>query len=184
MTAADDAVENMLQHYGAKGMKWGVRKDREKLVGLGPNKVVRKMKNGDTVTLTKTTPNAFNKTANFMSPKYAPYYNRMAHFDIADTKGKKIGQGSLWKKNDEELYLNWISIDKSARGQGYATATLLATRDYGKKLGFKRMTLEVPGIAPDAKHIYSKMGFKEGKTDGNTKSDPLWGGLTTMQYDF
>jgi hypothetical protein len=46
------------------------------------------------------------------------------------------------------------------------------------------MTLEVPGNAPDARHIYTKMGFKvTGEVDGGYK-DPFWGGLTKMEYNF
>ena len=54
--------------------------------------------------------------------------------------------------------------------------------DFAKAEGFKRMALEVPGISPDARHIYEKFGFKEvGKQTG---ADDFWGGLTIMERRF
>ena len=76
----------------------------------------------------------------------------------------------------------WIGVNRKSRGQGVAQACFKGVSDFAKAEGFKRMTLEVPGISPDARHIYEKFGFKEvGKTDG---ADDFWGGLTIMERRF
>jgi hypothetical protein len=108
-----------------------------------------------------------------MSKNYVNSYNNGAFFTIKNGEGKKIGDANVWKKNDEELYLNWIGIKQNERGKGYATA--------GRRSGFKKMTLEVPTNSPDARHIYEKLGFKATKDLGY---DPVWGGLTQMEYEF
>jgi ribosomal protein S18 acetylase RimI-like enzyme len=177
-----------LEHHGVKGMKWGVRKDRTKsarepLKSLGPDSVSRKTASGETITLQKVKPNQLSKFLGRMSKKYREGYSKQAQLDILDGQGKKVGDANVEKKNNDELYLNWLGIDKSARGKGYATAVMQAGRDFGKQQGFKRMTLEVPGNSPDARHIYEKLGFKVVK-EGNPAEDPIWGGLTDMVYEF
>jgi RimJ/RimL family protein N-acetyltransferase/2'-5' RNA ligase len=179
----DDAVK----HYGVKGMKWGVRKaetktPREPLKSLGPDSVSRKTASGETITLKKMQPTKLHNLMGRMSKKYREEYSKTANLDILDSSGKKVGDAIVEKKNDDELYLNWLGINKSARGKGYATAVMKAGRDFGKQQGFKRMTLEVPGNSPDARHIYEKMGFKVTKEAEDT--DDFWGGLTEMAYEF
>jgi len=184
MPKTDDPVK----HYGVKGMHWGVRKDRlkstrEPLKSLGPDSVSRKTASGETITLRKVPPSKLHNFLGRISPKYREGYANEASLDILDGSGKKVGDANVQKKNDEELYLNWLGIDKSARGKGYATAVMKAGRDFGKQQGFKRMTLEVPGNSPDARHIYEKLGFKVTK-EGDPTDDSVWGGLTDMVYEF
>lgn len=182
--AGDESVE----HYGVKGMHWGVRKEqsskaREPLKSLGPDSVSRKTASGETVTLQKIKPNKLSSFLGKVSKKYREGYSKQAALNILDSSGKKIGDAHVQKKNDEELYLNWLGINKSARGKGYATAVMKAGRDFGKQEGFKKMTLEVPGNSPDARHIYEKLGFKVTGQD-NSYGTEMWGGLTNMEYNF
>lgn len=190
---ADENPDEFLEHYGIKGMKWGVRqkrdsstgrvpKPRPELVGLGPASITRKTKSGDEITITRNPPNAINKALARVSKKYVEAYNESAFMTIRDSNGKKVGDATVWKKGQEELYLNMIEIKPSARGRGYASAVLKAAEEFGKKEGLKRMTLEVPGNAPDARHIYEGMGFKAGKQI--SPSGDIWGGLTEMSYEF
>jgi 2'-5' RNA ligase/RimJ/RimL family protein N-acetyltransferase len=173
---------NELMHHGVKGMKWGVRKERVgQLKGLGPSKIERKTKSGETITLEKVPPSSIMKALAFMSQKQVDRYNKGAFFNIKDAQGKKVGDGNLFLKEDGNLYLNWIGVKNNARGKGYASAVLSAAEEYGRSAGAKRMTLEVPGNAPDARHIYEGMGFKAGKVH---PYDPVWGGLTEMEYTF
>ncbi len=79
--------------------------------------------------------------------------------------------------------MNWVNIEKSSRGRGYATEIMKASAEHGKKTGMKRMVLEVPGNAPDARHIYESMGFTKTRELSPEGSD-LWDGLTEMEYKF
>lgn len=180
----DKVIENLdndLLHYGVKGMKWGQRKSDSNLVGLGPDKITRKTKSGDTVTLSKTPPNLLNKGFAKLSKRYVESYNSWAFFDIKNQEGKRVGDASVYKDGDE-LYLSWIGVKTKHRGQGYATAILSAARDFGQEAGLKRMTLQVPGNSPDARHIYTQLGFRV--TEEASSTNDYWGGLTSMVYEF
>jgi len=184
----DDNPEDFLEHNGVKGMKWGRRKstsksDRPELKGLGPDKIVRKTKYGEEMTLSKDRPTAIHKALGRMSKKYRESYESGAFLTIRDSNGKKVGDASVEKKNADELYLNWLGVDKSARGKGYASAVMKASTEFGKEAGFKKLTLEVPGDAPDALHIYTKLGFKKTGEVSGSEGD-IWGGLTSMEYVF
>lgn len=179
---------NSLEHFGVLGMKWGVRKnssgsDKKELVGLGSDRIELKTKSGDKIILEKNPPNVMNKAFAKVSKKYVDSYNNGAFLTIKGKDGKKVGTASVMKRSNEELYLNWIGINKSARGNGYASAALKAAEEFGAQSGFKKMTLEVPGNAPDARHIYENLGFKVVK-EGDPTNDPYWGGLTEMVYTF
>lgn len=99
-----------------------------------------------------------------------------------ETKCFQRKRYSTTVRGDRMINLNWITIDKSSRGNGYASAALSAAKEFGKATGVKKMTLEVPGNAPDARHIYEKLGFKVIKEAD--RIDPVWGGLTEMEYNF
>lgn len=177
--------EEALEHFGIKGMKWGVRKDKGPPEIRGPIKepIVRKTKNGDTFTLSPQPPNWIDKGMSKVSKNWNDKLDNGAHLKITDKDGKKIGDASFWFKGKDDIYLNWIQVNKSARGNGYASAILKSAAEHGKATGRKRMVLEVPGNAPDARHIYEKMGFKPtGVVQGN-KHD-IWGGLTQYEYRF
>jgi GNAT superfamily N-acetyltransferase len=84
---------------------------------------------------------------------------------------------------DKELNIVWIEIYNGYDGNHYATETMKAVIKWAKDNGYKKLTLEVPGISPNARHIYEKLGFKNtGKTLGN--KDDMWGGLTCMEKTF
>lgn len=179
--------EEALAHFGVKGMQWGVRKERaQNLQDLTKGQdIVRTTKNGDQFTLSPKAPTKLDKALAAASESYANKFGESAHLDIKDKDGKKIGTANFWhdQKQKDAVYLNWITINKHARGQGYAAAVLKAAEDHSRAAGKKRMRLEVPGNAPDARHIYEKMGFKVTKepTAKEAKSDPVWGGLTSME---
>jgi ribosomal protein S18 acetylase RimI-like enzyme len=177
--------EEALEHFGVKGMKWGVRKERARsLQDVTKGQVIeRTTKNGDTFTVSSNPPNKLNRALATISKNYAEAYAKGANLTIRDKGGKKIGDAMFDQKDNGDLYLNWVSIEKSARGRGYATEVMKAAAEHGKAMGAKRMTLEVPGNAPDARHIYEKMGFTlTGVTMGHRND--IWGGLTEMEYRF
>jgi GNAT superfamily N-acetyltransferase len=84
---------------------------------------------------------------------------------------------------EKELNIVWIEIYNGYEGKHYATETMKSIIGWAKKEGYKKLTLEVPGTSPNARHIYEKLGFKDtGKTLGN--KDDMWGGLTCMEKTF
>lgn len=176
-----------LVHFGVKGMKWGVRKSDD------PNKPVLKKKtedihvttkNGTQFTLGGNNTGLVTKLMAKIHPDKIPEYNQDQSFKIKDKNGKGIGEMYLYMDGPKSLNVNWIGIDDSQRGNGYARAAMNAAVDHAKKQGLEKMTLEVPGNAPDARHIYESIGFKEVYTPPEMKDpDPVWGGLTNMELD-
>lgn len=118
------------------------------------------------------------KALSKISPYLAKQYEKNKGFTVKDTNGKSIGSLYLNEVDEKELNIEWIGIDEKARGKGYAQSALKQTISYAKENGFKEVTLEVPGISPDAMHIYKKLGFVE---DGTLTEDDIWGGLTKMR---
>lgn len=180
------SIEDAISHFGVKGMKWGVRKNsppKAPLTGLGPDRIERRTAKGDLFVLSKDPPNPIIKSLAAISSKYRDSYNNGAFLTISDKNGKRIGDAIVHKRSDDELYLNWLGIKKNERGQGYATEAMKSAAEYGREAGFKKMTLEVPGNAPDARHIYEKLGFKVVK-ENIDPNDLMWGGLTSMEYEF
>lgn len=182
----ESIVDDILTHHGTKGMRWGVRKapqTKPELHGLVAKPMVVKTKKGDELSLVPMKVNAIHRGMAKISSKYRENYQSSAVLSIKDKNGKKVGNGQMWLrgKQKEELYLNWIDVSKDSRGKGYASAILLAAESKAKEVGAKKMTLEVPGISPDARHIYEKQGFRVTKEPKSI--DPMWGGLTTMEKE-
>jgi ribosomal protein S18 acetylase RimI-like enzyme len=103
------------------------------------------------------------------------------NFTLKNAKGEKVGNMFLWKKKSDELNVVWVEVKDKHKGQGIATGAMRAAIDMAKQEGLKKVTLEVPGSSPDARHIYEKLGFKAGKQI--TPDNDMWGGLTEMQLD-
>lgn len=210
-----------LKHFGVKGMKWGVRKDRSggskqgggskeggggsKQAGgdskdsnpksaIGRFKDIRsheaqtlelKSKNGETVTLKEGKKPLISAVAAAAHPKLHENIKNSTAVSL-HVGGEKVGTAdfSYQGKNREEMYLNMIMVDSKHRGKGYASTVLDSAVELGRKEGAERITLEVPGNAPDAKHIYKKLGFKEsGPTQTGDEIDEVWGGLTPMALE-
>lgn len=172
-----------LYHHGIKGQKWGVRNgppyplEEKNTYEQQTNLKVRTNKGEEVSIGQRPTP----KFAQFVS-KYIPSIKdnimRDKQFNIT-VDGKRIGDAEVYRKSDEELNVVWVGIDESERGKGYASAVMKGIVNYSKAQGFKKVTLEVPGISPDARHIYEKLGFKATKVISDT--DDVWGGLTAME---
>jgi len=167
-------------------MKWGVRRSDDKsskpqIKEKTESRSV-KLKNGDTLTLSGDHTPAMGKLIARISSKARERINNSSNFTIKDPAGKNIGEMSLYRESKDSLNVVWVGVDKSTRGKGYASAAMKSAVSLAKEQGLKKVTLEVPGNSPDARHIYEKMGFKEVHTPPHLKAwDPVWGGLTNME---
>lgn len=179
--------QEFVQHFGVKGMKWGVRNEktpRPKVTSLaGPDVITRVTKSGHELTLEKNPPPALARFIGRYSKRYREGVAQSAFLTIKDKSGEKIGDAEVVKKSADELNLVWLGIDKSARGNGYASAAMEVAVEYGRSEGYKKITLEVPGNSPDAHHIYKKLGFEYVGKPVLDKTDSVWGGLTNMVYN-
>lgn len=176
-------VEKFLAHFGVKGMKWGViRKnylaDRNReLMPLTSFTTAK----GDTVSLKEVGNPRFSSALAAVSSKFRNYIAGAKGFDIL-VDGKVVGEAAFKEKSKEEINLAWITVHDEHRGKGYATKVFDAGVAYAKAQGYKKITLEVPGNAPDARHIYEKFGFKD-DVGSKVDTDDVWGGLYPMTYN-
>ena len=172
-----------LYHYGVKGMKWGVRKDRKRANKFDHRNeldtLVMRTKTGEELRLSREpTP----PMARFIAKLSKRAQNTLRNSDeLKITKdGKHIGELSLYKESKDSLNVVWVTIDEGYEGKGYGTSVMNGVVQYAKQTKCKQVTLEVPGISPNARHIYEKLGFRStGETLGD--DDDAWGGLTKMK---
>lgn len=180
-----------LEHYGIKGMKWGVRKS-EKSSPAGKLKNYKSevkdrynrdqtrelrsvevtSKKGEKVVATE---DRSHKFASFLSSlKEKSYQDSLDNPSFSITvNGEKVGESSFSKKKNGEINLVWLGINPDHRGRGYASSVFDAAVEYGRSEGAKKLTLEVPGNAPDARHIYEKRGFKVTKEPTEKEKKPI-----------
>jgi len=161
-----------LMHYGVKGMKWGVRKQRP------PADYTARSRNGDLIEMRRSKLGLLGKTLRRVSPKLAAEQDKTHIYD-AYVNGKKVADLTLYKESNTSVNVVWLGVKSTQRGKGYAQAILESSTGRVKAAGFKQMTLEVPGSSPDARHIYEKQGFVAGKRISS--EDDVWGGLTKMK---
>lgn len=177
-----------LVHFGIKGQKWGVRKQRSAktpLMGLVKKPIVAKTANGDTFTLSPQPPGIISKGLAKVSKNYKKGFETSSYLNIKDKRGKTIGNFQIISKSKDELNLSWIEVDDSARGRGYATAVTKEAIKFAKQQGKKKITLEAVGNSPGGSiHRMAKnLGFKVTKEadPGDLENDLAWGGLTEME---
>ena len=192
-----------LCHYGIKGMKWGVRRFQNEdgsLTAQGKKrydnpssknkgyqfsdkkfhkgKILVTTKNGDTLSIGEEKPKAFTRFIAKHSKKVRQELENNKMCTIRDKNGKRVGDLEVYKESEDSLNVVWLGIDDSQRGKGYATAVMNGVTKFAQENNLKQITLEVPGISPDARHIYEKQGFVAGEQISD--DDDVWGGLTKM----
>lgn len=178
MTYYDDWIK----HYGVKGMKWGVRKKKgTPKVRTKSDTIHAKTKNGEELIIGDTPVPKFTRFLAARNKKIRENVNNSQIMTIKDKKGSKVGQLQLFQETPKSVNVVWVAIDDKSNGKGYGTAVMNATINYAKKKGNNKVTLEVPGNAPNARHIYEKLGFVN---KGSISSDDdSWGGLTAMELN-
>lgn len=117
-----------------------------------PNIILQKEKESPIVKmLSKILPN-YSKNKTSISNSYK----------IKDKNGKNVGVIYTEDSKDKDhIYINWISVNKKQRGNGYAQSAMKEIINNAKKNGYKKVTLEVPDEDYAAMHIYEKLGFKD-----------------------
>lgn len=82
------------------------------------------------------------------------------NYDIKKSDGTVIGEMSLVKKKsgygNDSAYIDWITIDESERGKGYATDVLNSVLNEAKVAGYSKVSLDA---LVKARPLYQRMGF-------------------------
>jgi ribosomal protein S18 acetylase RimI-like enzyme/2'-5' RNA ligase len=177
-----DEMKMFLAHYGVKGQRWGVRKNYSDLRNRPLERHQLKTESGVEVILKEDRIPPIGAAIGSVSQKFRDRLNSGKSFTI-EVDGKNVGESSFTEKSKDELNLVWLGVRPEHRGKGYASSVFGAGVAYAKEKGYSKISLEVPGNAPDARHIYEKFGFKAtDKKFGEDDEPDVWGGLTEMVY--
>lgn len=164
---------DFLEHYGVKGMKWGVRNDDYYDPGNNSRVVLRRQKSP-----------LLTRGLAKISPKVRNEVNNTHNMSAIDREtGKKVGDVQLYRKSQNEMNVTFQSTNKKYGGQGYGRATTEAAVKYARDQGAKFLTAEVVGQSPNMLHITDTEGFvRTGKIQTQEVLE-MWGGLTVVRKD-
>ena len=156
--------EEVLAHYGVKGMRWGVRKENralKKQVKFDSQKgelvLSKPCKNGTEISIYRKNPGKFEQA---MADRFESSRKSLAAhhaFVFADKTGAKVGEASFTQSSKTSLDLEWIGINKNARSNGYARAALEGVIEHAQKTGITEMNLTATGMG---RPLYESLGFE------------------------
>lgn len=170
-----DEVAKKAKDMGATVSRESKPKETKKLNSIDGTKVYSK--HGVEVSLQKQPTSLIAKAIGKISKKSREYQEKSDFMDVK-VGGKTVGDLQLYREDKKSINVVWVSINEGHEGQGYGKAVMQAVVDHAKKQGLDRVTLEVPGVSPNARHIYESLGFEATKV---LSEQDAWGGLTAME---
>lgn len=163
----------VLAHYGVKGMRWGVRKDRPSYAtrmfteSPGASKTKVTTKNGETISIEKQRPGPLAVAVGRLTGRKPE--SAISAMVIRDSHGKKAGSFQIWREGKDSVRGEWLEVNPSHQGRGYSKAALQALIVAARRDGqISTVRLQVPADAAPAKHIYTQLGFTQDRVLGDT----------------
>lgn len=195
-----------IEHFGIKGMKWGIRRYQNADGSLTPAGLKRyqdqeakksifgtassykvKTKSGEEISVDPVKPlSTAEKVLNAIfgvSEKDELGRRGDANYTLSNSKGEKIGELSLISKSKDVAYIDWITVDKSNRGKGYATDILNDLFQKAKDSGYSKIELNA---LKKPRPLYERLGFTYKDTSKMSIMDRISSfefGCKPMEYD-
>lgn len=168
-----------INHHGIKGMKWGIRRYQNKDGSLTPagkkrlaeetakkslfgtaKEFLVKTRDGSVIKSEPLPPPSLGKKVlNALlgsSDDFEMGKRGDANYTLKNSQGNKIGELSLISKNADTAYIDWITIDKSQRGKGYATDVINDLLKTARDSGYSKVELNA---LKDPRPLYERIGF-------------------------
>ena len=164
-----------LIHYGVKGMKWGVRKERPI-----PETRTVKTKYGETLTLRRDEGGRLAKALRRVSKTIREEADKTYNYDVL-SGDKKVGTFQMYQKSNGEMNVTWGDTEKAYRGRGYMQACMSAGEKIAKELGNVKITGELVGNSPDIFTAANHRGWVKVGEDRSKAVMVTWGGLTLVE---
>lgn len=165
-----------LMHHGVKGMHWGKRKNTQRSVSRN-KKWYGITKNGEQIYLQRDRINPVARGVQYLTKQ------DFANYTARNSKGEKIGNIQLDRKNKNEMNTIWMDVKKNQQGKGYGQTIHNLGEQVARDFGATKMTGEVIGSSPNMLHIAEKNHYvKVGEVKTKEMMD-IWGGLTLVEKD-